>query len=141
VDGKAFDTWTRRRLNLTLSGAGLGAILGVFATASADNKKKKKDKKKKKRCVKNAGGRCTEEKPCCNGKGFECLPTLGNPSGSARCCKVGLRPCADDAECCSGGCVDSVCTCKTDGQECAGIGTLCCSLKCQVNGESSQCVP
>jgi hypothetical protein len=140
VDGKAFDAWTRRRLSLALGGAGLSALTGVLASADAEGKKKKK-KKKKSTCAKKPGDRCTNKIPCCNGKGLACLPKVANPAGATRCCKVGLQPCGADADCCSNSCVDGACSCKTDGQECGGNGTLCCSLKCQVTGDTSQCVP
>lgn len=142
MDGKAFDAWTRRRLNLALGGAGLSGLLGVMSAAEVEGKKKKKKKKKKKTtCAKKPGDRCTTKVPCCDGKGFACLPRISNPTGAGRCCKVGLQPCSDSTECCGNSCVDGACTCKTDGQECGGIGTICCSLKCQVNGDTSQCVP
>jgi hypothetical protein len=137
MDGATFDAWTRRRLNLALGGAGLSALLGVLSMSDAQGKKKKQ----KKRCAKKAENRCTDKKPCCKGKGLECLPPISNPTGPARCCKTGLKPCIAASECCSNECTDGVCACKSNGQECAGIGTICCSLKCQVTGDTSQCVP
>lgn len=140
LDGKAFDAWTRRRLNLAIGGAGLSVLLGTLVSTTAEGKKRK-GKKKKATCAKKTGERCTKKLPCCKGKGFACLPNAGNPTGPSRCCKVGLQSCSVDADCCGNSCVDGACACKTDGQECAGIGTICCSLKCQVTGEdTSQCV-
>ena len=137
MDGATFDAWTRRRLNLAIGGAGLSALLGVLSSGDAESKKKKK---KKKTCARKLGDRCSKKIPCCKGNGFACLPKTSNPAGATRCCKVGLQSCGADADCCGNSCVDGACACKTEGQECGGIGTLCCSLKCLVAGDTSQCV-
>lgn len=140
MDGATFDTWTRRRLNLTLGGVGLSALLGALGLPDAEGKKKKKNKKRKKRCTKQPGGRCTAKIPCCKGAGMECVPTISNLK-KARCCRAGLKACTADSECCSGSCQDGACQCKANGQQCGGLGSLCCSLKCVGQGEDATCQP
>lgn len=139
MDGATFDTWTRRRLNLALGGAGLSALLGVLGLADAEGKKKKK-KKRKKRCTRKLGGRCKDAVPCCKGTGMECVPPISNLT-KPRCCLPGLKACTADGDCCSGSCVDGACSCKATGQPCAGLGSLCCSLKCVGQGEDATCQP
>src|SRR5690349_1126133 len=124
MDGARFDTWTRRRLSLAVGGAGLLALLRELAIPDVEADKKKK--RKKRQCAKKAGERCSQKTPCCNGKGLECLPEISNPGGATRCCKVGLQACSTNDECCGKSCVDGACSCKTEGQECGGIGTICC---------------
>lgn len=138
MDGARFDAWTRRRLNVALAG-GVAALFGLANLETAEGKKRKK---KKPRCVSKPGSRCNNKQTCCTKKGLVCLPTIDNPAGSPRCCRVGLKPCQASSECCSGSCVDNVCSCKTTGQECGGIGTLCCSLKCAGNDpNAATCQP
>jgi len=132
MDGSRFDAWTRRRFGAAMGG-GLAALLGL---ATLDETEAKNHHKKKPRCIKEASARCSRKKPCCKKKGLTCLPTLENPGGPLRCCRVGKERCQSDEECCSGSCMDNRCSCKSNGQECGGIGLLCCSLNCE-GGDSN----
>lgn len=144
MDGARFDAWTRRRFNLAVGG-GLATLLGLttFETVLAGKKKKRKKKKKKKKPVCQAlpAVFCDEQKPCCEDQGFLCLPSVEDPAGPSRCCRTGMASCQVDNDCCSGSCMNGLCTCKTNGQACGGFGSLCCSLKCGGDPNSTTCQP
>lgn len=134
MDGSRFDAWTRRRVGLAAGGA-VGSLLGLLAPGADDA-----GAKKKKRCRK-LGQPCTPggKRQCCKRRGLSCQPPEVG-SDARRCCRRGSEPCTDPGQCCSGECTDSRCACKSNGQECAGIDALCCSLNCAA-GSPPTCQP
>ena len=139
MDGSRFDAWTRRRFGLAVGGLA-GSLLGIVGGGSDDLAAKQK--KKKKRCRK-LGQSCREggKRACCAKRGLSCQPfEVTQPNSARRCCRRGKEPCTDSGECCSGECTDGRCVCKANGQECAGIDAVCCSLNCAGNGVAT-CQP
>jgi hypothetical protein len=92
MDGKQFDTWTRRRVGLTASGIVASLFAGNALSADA--------KKNKKQCRK-LGQTCDDakkSKQCCN-KNQLCAQISGQGS-STFCCSQRDDKCSDNSDCC-----------------------------------------
>ena len=121
MDGSTFDTWTRRRFGLAISGASLFGVVDRFS-AGAKGKKKVRCRKEPQTCDPNdkakrccSGLNCDvyqQELRCCRGLRNTCTPgtdthccgdlgcaPVSQLSGN-RCCALGGDPCAGDEDCC-----------------------------------------
>lgn len=98
MDGKQFDTWTRRRVGL-MAGGLVASLFALDGITIADAKKNN-NKNDKKQCRK-LGQTCDEakkSKQCCN-KNQLCAQISGQGSNTF-CCSQRDDKCSDNSDCC-----------------------------------------